>query len=109
VAGTVHVVIIIPNDAVRKILPAIAGLKILEPSPPKTILPIAIANALPIAAAHSGKAGGSENASIIPVTTALKSPSDDAGLGILRMMLHNNSVIRQVITQVAVKVRAYHL
>jgi len=54
VAGTIQVVINMPKEAVRNVLPTIAGLKILAPSPPKTILPIAIQKTLPIIAAQTG-------------------------------------------------------
>ena len=79
VAGTIHVVISIPKQAVRNVLPAIAGLNIFEPSPPKTIFPIAIAKTQPITAAHRGNLGGSDIAKIIPVTTALRSLRDSTG------------------------------
>jgi hypothetical protein len=88
VAGTVQVVIIAPKHAVRKHLPAIAGLNILQPRPPNTILPISIANPEPIMHAHHGIVAGSENARIMPVTTALKSPRE---LGFLRKTLQSHS------------------
>ena len=92
VAGTVQVVIIIPKHAVRKALPTIAGLKILAPSPPKTILPIAMQKTLPITAAKTGSFGGSDSASIMPVTTALRSRSDSKGFSLWRIKLQIHSV-----------------
>jgi hypothetical protein len=106
VAGTVQVVISIPKQAVRKALPAIAGLKIFAPSPPKTILPIAMAKALPITAAQAGKLGGSDSARIMPVTTALKSPRE---LGFFRIRLQSHSVATDAMMQVDMRISAYIL
>ena len=50
-----------------------------------------------IIATQNGIAAGSDSARIIPVTTALKSPSE---FGFLRITLHSHSVITQLITQV---------
>jgi hypothetical protein len=94
VAGTAQVVISIPKEAVRKALPIIAGLNILQPSPPKTILPTIIAKPEPITQAQTGSAGGIEKARMMPVTTALKSPSE---FGFLRMRLQSHSETTQVI------------
>jgi hypothetical protein len=94
VEGTVQVVISIPKEAVRNALPIIAGLNILQPRPPKTILPIMIAKAEPITAAQIGRAGGTEKARMMPVTTALKSPSE---FGFLRTRLQSHSEMMQVI------------
>jgi hypothetical protein len=106
VAGTVQVVIIIPKLTVKNALPIIAGLNILAPSPPKTILPTAIAKQLPVIAAQSGMAGGSDNARIKPVITALKSPRDSSGLDFLRIRLQSHSVTTAEITHVATSIRA---
>jgi hypothetical protein len=104
VAGTVHVVINIPKQAVKNVLPTMAGLKILQPSPPKTIFPIAIEKTLPITAAQMGRLGGTDSASIMPVTTALKSPSE---LGFLRIALQSHSVTTEQITQVDISMNAW--
>jgi hypothetical protein len=98
VAGTVHTVIIVPKQAVRKHLPAIAGLKIFAPSPPKTILPIIIAKPEPIIQTQNGMLGGSEKARMMPVTTALKSPSE---FGFFLARLQTASKATQEMTQLA--------
>ena len=67
---------------------------------------IAIAIALPTTAAHIGIAAGSERASMMPVTTALRSPSE---LGFLAIRLHNHSVTTHVITQAAITAAACSL
>jgi hypothetical protein len=103
VAGTAHVVIKTPNEAVRNVLPTMAGLKIFAPSPPKTILPIAMETMLPIIAVQIGSLGGSDNASIIPVTTALKSSSV---LDFLQIKLQSHSVATHEITQVKIRTGA---
>jgi len=106
VAGTVHVVIIAPKHAVKKHLPAIAGLNILQPKPPNTILPISIANPEPIMHAHHGIVAGSENARIMPVTTALKSPSE---LSFLRKRLQRASNATHETMQLASTISARDL
>jgi len=103
VAGTIHVVMSMPKEAVRKARPAIAGLKMFAPSPPNTIFPIAIENAEPITAAQRGRVGGTERASIIPVTTALKSPRE---LGFFLIRLQSHSVAAAERTQVAISITA---
>ena len=103
VAGTVHVVIIIPKLAVRNALPTIAGLKILEPSPPKTIFPSAMEKTLPMTAAQIGRLGGSDSARITPVTMALKSPNE---FGFLQIRLQSHSVTTDEITQVQIRIGA---
>jgi hypothetical protein len=103
VAGTVQVVISIPKQAVKNVLPTMAGLKMFEPSPPKTILPMAMEKTLPIIAAQTGKLGGTDSASIMPVTTALKSPRE---LGFLRIKLQSHSVATDEITQVDISISA---
>ncbi|MBA7708073.1 hypothetical protein ES703_116960 [subsurface metagenome] len=103
VAGTVQLVINTPKEAVRNVRPTIAGLKILAPSPPKTILPIAMEKTLPTTAVQIGRLGGSDNARIMPVTTALKSPSE---LGFLRIMLQSHSVATDEITHVQIRISA---
>ncbi len=103
VAGTIQVVINMPKEAIRNALPTIAGLKMLEPSPPKTIFPIATAKLLPITATQKGKAGGSDKARITPVTTALKSPRE---FGCLRIRLQSHSVATAEITQAEIRIRA---
>jgi hypothetical protein len=103
VAGTAHVVINTPKEAVRNVLPTIAGLKMFAPSPPKTILPIAIEKTPPITAVQMGSFGGRDNARIIPVTTALKSPSE---LGFLQIRLQSHSVATDEITQAPIRTSA---
>ena len=103
VAGTAQVVIKTPNEAVKNVLPTIAGLKIFAPSPPKTILPMAMEKTPPITAVQIGSFGGSDNASIIPVTTALKSSRE---LGFLQIRLQIHSVAAHEITQVQRRISA---
>ncbi len=106
VAGTAQVVIRIPKQAVMKALPTIAGLKVFEPRPPKTILPIAIAKALPIIAAHQGRCGGTDRARIIPVTTALKS-STLFGFFLIRLQSHSvrTEAMMQTVIRISARVR----
>jgi NAD(P)H-flavin reductase len=68
-----------------------------------------MAKAEPITAAHQGIAGGTENASIKPVITALKSPTDSNDFSLPRIRLQTHSVMTEAITQVAVTFTAYHL
>jgi hypothetical protein len=103
VAGTVQVVISMPKQAVKNALPTMAGLKILEPSPPKTIFPIAMEKTLPIIAAQIGKLGGTDSARIIPVTTALKSPRES---GFLRILLQSHSVATADKQQIGIRISA---
>ena len=65
--GFVHVVIATGNAACRNARPAKAGLKMLNPSPPKISLPIAIEKTAPIAVEDKEKFGGNTNPSKIPV------------------------------------------
>jgi hypothetical protein len=76
----------------------------LQPSPPKTILPIIIANPEPITHAQTGIVGGRERARIIPVITALKSPSE---FGFLRTKLQTASKTTQEIMQLANTIPAF--
>jgi len=103
VAGTVQVVINMPKQAVKNALPTMAGLKILEPSPPKTIFPIAMEKTLPIIAAQIGKLGGTDSARIMPVTTALKSPRES---GFLRILLQSHSVATADKQQMGMRISA---
>ena len=93
----------IPKHAVKNARAAIAGLNVLEPKPPKTILPIAMAKAPPIATSHTGTAGGSDRARIMPVTTALRSSTE---LAFLRIRLQSHSVATQVSTHVPITTAA---
>ncbi len=101
VAGTVQLVINTPKEAVRNVRPTMAGLKIFAPSPPNTILPIAMEKTLPTIAVQTGSLGGSDSARIMPVTTALKSPNE---LGFLRITLQSHSVATDEITQVQIRI-----
>ena len=75
----------------------------LEPSPPKTILPMAMANALPSTAAHTGRAGGNDSARISPVNIAL--PSCRLS-GRRRIRLHNHSVAAHASTHTVISTAA---
>lgn len=102
VAGTVQVVISTPKEAVRKARPTMAGLNTLAPSPPKAILATPTAITEPMAAAQKGNAGGSDNARITPVTTALRSQREP---GFLRMRLQTHSVAIHQTTQTPIRIR----
>ena len=58
----------------RKIRPVSAGLKGLQPKPPKVILPTPIATTAPISTIHHGIPTGRLKANNIPVTIAERSP-----------------------------------
>ena len=68
VAG--HVVICAGNDMSRNILPAMAGLKMLFPKPPKVSFTTPIANKHPSAKIHIGRFEGTLKASNTPVMMA---------------------------------------
>ena len=70
--GAVQVVINWPKQIIRKARPTMAGLKIFEPKPPKSILAIPMATTEPLTQANQGSVGGTEKARIRPVTTAEK-------------------------------------
>ena len=67
-------VIAVGKETISMILPAMAGLTKFCPIPPKNCFATTIAITEPIAAIQSGIETGRLNASISPVTTALRSP-----------------------------------
>ena len=68
--GVGHVVICTGNEMSRNARPANAGLKRLQPSPPKVIFTTPIANKAPITTIHNGMLAGRLNASNKPVRMA---------------------------------------
>ena len=72
--GVIHSFVIISgHDAIRKALPASAGFKMLNPSPPNNCFAIIMAKAEPTAGNHHGDLGGMLNANRMPVRIALPS------------------------------------
>jgi hypothetical protein len=71
--GLGHSVICTGNDTKRNTLPTKAGLKILFPNPPKTILAIAMATKEPMMIMYHGNELGTFKANKIPVSIAEKS------------------------------------
>src|SRR3989339_674198 len=69
-----QVVIATGKEACKKARPTRAGLKMLQPSPPKIIFPTRIETILPITPIQSGKAGGRVSPSSRPVSAADQSP-----------------------------------
>ena len=76
-AGTGQVVICAGKEINRKMRPAMAGLNILFPNPPKDSFTTPIANKHPNARIHNGRFEGTLNASSTPVMMA--DPSKIAG------------------------------
>ena len=68
--ATGHVVINAGNEMSRKTRPASAGLKILQPRPPKAILAMPMANTAPATTVHHGSDDGRLRASSRPVSAA---------------------------------------
>jgi hypothetical protein len=101
--GVTQVVIATGQEATRNALPIKAGLKILQPKPPKNCLPIMIATAEPIAAIHKGIVDGRQKASNKPVITALPSLIVTSRCIIFWAI---TSLSRAVITQVRITVAA---
>ena len=70
-----HVVIAAGNDSSRNTRPTRAGFQILQPRPPKDILPMPIDTTAPITTIHHGSMLGRLNASSMPVISAEPLPS----------------------------------
>ena len=68
--GSTQVVISSGNDTSSATRASMAGLKMFWPSPPKTCLPITIANPAPTTPIHHGAQGGSVMAISHPVSNA---------------------------------------
>src|SRR5271165_914574 len=83
-SGCVYAMIAVGKAACRNARPTSAGLNMLKPSPPNSILPGATAINPPTAVIHRGNPGGRTKPSRMPVITTEKSPTDVSFFEILQ-------------------------
>ena len=98
-SGAVHVLMYAGKETSRTIRAVIAGLAKLCPNPPNISFTTTIATREPIAAIHNGIAGGRLSASIRPVTTAERSPTET---GLFIILQHKYSAKTAVTMQVSI-------